>query len=233
MAGKLKILCAGGFRAAMDRLAPKFVEAGGPSLELTYATPGRTREILADGFDFEAGVVVAAVLAKAQADGLASTATHFKLAVSPIGMGVPEAGPAVSVSRLDDFAAALDGFETVALSDPKAGTNLANEVIAAAERHGLAALLRARAIFVDGPGSVVSAQVAKGLAQTVITLASEIVPIDGVRYLGRLPDELQTEYAMHAMLPADATPAANALMDFLRSEEARATMSAVGLLPAI
>ena len=190
MAKQLKILCAGGFRAAMDRLAPLFEASSGNTLVLSYATPGRTRELLAEGFRFDAGVVVAAVLAKARADSLPGTGAHFKLAISPIGMGVPEAGPDLPVGSLADFAAALAALESVGLSDPKAGTNLANEVMAAAQAHGLGEALRARAIYIDGPGSVVSGRVAVGLAQAVITLASEIVPIEGVRFLGRLPAEL-------------------------------------------
>jgi molybdate transport system substrate-binding protein len=229
LAKQLKILCAGGFRAAMDRLAPLFEAASGTSLALTYATPGRTRELLAEGFAFDAGVVVASVLARAKADGLPATGADFKLAVSPIGMGVPEDGPALSVASLADFAATLAALESVGLSDPKAGTNLANEVIASASQHGLADTLRAKALFIDGPGSVVSARVAAGLAQAVITLSSEIVPIEGVRFLGRLPAELQTEYAMQAVLPVRPDADASALMDFLRGAEARAVMEAVGL----
>ena len=75
----------------------------------------------------------------------------------------------------------------IALSDPRAGTNVANEVLAATDRPGLGERLRARAVVINGPGSVVSRAVAEGHAQAVITLSSEIVPIEGVRFLGRLP----------------------------------------------
>jgi hypothetical protein len=65
----------------------------------------------------------------------------------------------------------------------------------------------------------------------VITLSSEIVPIEGVRFLGRLPQEIQTEYAMQALVADTAPPAVQALRDYLRGEEAREIMRGVGLEP--
>ena len=231
MTDQLNILCAGGFRAAMEALAPRFEAAQGVSLALTFATPAATREHLAAGLPFDAGVVVASVLAKARADGLATPTNSFKLAVSPLGMGAPEAGPWLSVASVAELGATIAALESIALSDPKAGTNVANEVMAAADALGFGEALRARAILINGPGSVVSARVAEGLAQAVITLSSEIVPIKGIRFLGRLPKEMQTEYAMQALVGDMAPPAAHALMDYRRGAEAREIMRGVGLEP--
>jgi hypothetical protein len=141
----------------------------------------------------------------------------------------------LSVETVADFGAAVAALESIALSDPKAGTNVANEVLAAAERLGLGLgeLLRARAIFINGPGSVVSGAVAQGHAQAVITLSSEIVPVEGMRFLGRLPQEMQTEYAMQALAADAAPPASLALMEYLRGAEAREIMGGVGLEPCI
>ena len=231
MTDQLDILCAGGFRAAMEALAPRFEAAHGLRLALTFATPAATREHLAAGFGFHAGVVVASVLAKTQADGLPTPAHSFKLAVSPLGMGTPEGGPALSVATVADLGVTIAALESIALSDPRAGTNVANEVMAAADKLGLGESLRARAIFINGPGSVVSGAVAQGHAQAVITLSSEIVPIEGIRFLGRLPQEMQTEYAMQALVAEKSPPAARALMDYLRGEEAQEIMRGVGLEP--
>ena len=78
---------------------------------------------------------------------------------------------------------------------------------------------------------MVSGAVAQGHAQAVITLSSEIVPIEGVRFVGRLPQQMQTEYAMQALAADKAPPAALALMDYLRGAEAREIMGGVGLEP--
>ena len=225
----LNILCAGGFRAAMEHIAPAFEKADGIGLNVTFATPAKTREYLEAGFAFDLGVVVGAVVQAAGEQGFAIPQKTFKLALSPIGMGVPEGGPVLSVGTLPQLRAALEELESIALSDPKAGTNLANEVLACADSAGLD--LRAKVIFIQGPGSVVSGEVAKGVAQAVITLASEISPIEGIRYIGKLPPELQTEYAMQVLAHDSAGEAAQALLDFLTGDVAREIMLSVGLEP--
>lgn len=231
MTDNLNVLCAGGFRAAMDLIGPAFEKQNGVALTYTYATPGKTREILESGFAFDAGVIVAGVLKKAQADGFAQNVTSFKLAIPPVGLGVPAGRDAPDVSSLTAFREAVAALPSIGLSDPKAGTNLGAETLAHADRLGFGAELRAKARMFEGPGSFVSAAVARGEADAVITLASEIVPIPGIRFAGRLPAELQTEYAMQALAPNPATHKAQALMDFLRSEEAKDMMRRVGLDP--
>lgn len=231
MTERLEILCAGGFRAAMDLIAPEFIRAHDVELAMTYATPGRTREILEQGFPFDAGVIVAGVLKKAQGEGLAQGLDSFKLAISPVGMGVAEAVAAPDVSSLAAFRHAIATLGSIGLSDPSAGTNLGAETLAHADCLGFGEEMRRKVRFFNGPGSVVSAAVARGEADAVITLASEIKPIPGVRLAGRLPDEMQTEYAMQALAPADAKDAATALMQFLRSDQAKALMRRIGLEP--
>lgn len=230
MTTSVKLLCAGGFRAAIEAIAPDFEKAFEIPLNLTFATPAKTREWLEAGFPFDAGIVVGSVLEQAARGGFGFSKNTFKLALSPLGLGVPENGPQLPVSTLEDLKTALDQLESIALSDPAAGTNVANEVLASAQAAGLTAL-RDKALFIKGPGSVVSGEVAKGVAQAVITLSSEIVPIPGIRFLGALPPELQTEYAMQVLAPETPTEAAQKLITYLRGPKARHAMQAVGLAP--
>ncbi|MDB5643150.1 MAG: bacterial extracellular solute-binding family protein [Hyphomicrobiales bacterium] len=231
MTDQLQFLCAGGFRAAMDLIAPQFEASHNMRLAISYATPARTREYLEAGFPFDAGVIVAGVLKKAQADGLAPGVATFKLAVSPVGYGVAEANTAPDISTLDAFKRALAAVPRLGLSDPKAGTNLGAETLAHAERLGFGDAMREKIVWFEGPGSFVSAAVARGEADAVITLASEIAPIPGIRFAGKLAPELQTEYAMQALAAGNAPAAATALMDYLRGPVATDIMRRVGLEP--
>ena len=233
MSASINMLCAGGFRAAMDLIGPQFQTRTGIALNMTYATPGKTREIFEQDFTFDLGVVVASVVAKAQQDGLVQDLNTLKLAISPVGFGVPKSQPAPDISTLEDFRRTLTGLQRLGLSDPKAGTNLALELMAVAEQVGIADELRSKAVFINGPGSAVSAAVARGEADAVITLASEIKPIPGVNFAGPIPSELQTEYAMQAITPSAAKPAARKLIDYLCSKDAKDMMLEVGLNPAI
>jgi molybdate transport system substrate-binding protein len=228
---QLQFLCAGGFRAAMDLIAPEFEQAQGVSLVVSYATPARTREQLEADFPFDAGVIVAGVLKKAQADGHAADVTDFKLAISPVGIGVAEGTAVPDVSSLQAFKRALDAIPRLGLSDPKAGTNLGAETLAHADRLGFGDRMREKTIWFNGPGSLVSSAVARGEADAVITLSSEIAPIPGILFVGKLPPEMQTEYAMQALASGKAPSLAKDLMTFLRGPVATDIMRRVGLEP--
>lgn len=231
MQNVLQILCAGGFRAAMDLIAPAFRRASEITLAMTYATPARTREYLDAGFPFDAGIIVAGVLRKARVDALALDVSDFALAVSPLGLGVPEAQAAPDISSVQAFRRALEAIPRLGLSDPTAGTQVGLETLAHADRLGFGDAMRAKTIFFNGPGSQVSEAVARGEADAVITLASEIAPIAGLRYAGRLPTELQTEYAMQALARTPVSAPAQTFLNFLRSPEANEMMQRVGLEP--
>lgn len=233
-ADDLRVICAGGFFAAMKRIGPAFEAASGVRLALTYGAPARTRELMLGETGADVGVVVAATLKDVEAAGRLAPDSRFRVALSPIGLGVPSGRPHPDLSSLEAFRATILSASAIGLSDPKAGTNLANEVLAAAERQGFGAEMRARVRFVEGPGSVVSAEVAKGGFDFVITLASEIVPIDGVDYVGALPVAMQTEYGMDAAMMARAHhhASAQAFLTFLKTEAARGAMRDVGLVPA-
>lgn len=233
MSASINMLCAGGFRAAMDLIGPQFQNNTGIALNMTYATPGKTREIFEQGFTFDLGVVVASVVTKAQQDGLVQDLKTLKLAISPVGFGVAKSQTIPDISTLDAFRKTLASLNRLGLSDPAAGTNLALELMAAAEKIGIAEDLRAKALFINGPGSAVSAAVARGEADAVITLASEIKPIPGISFAGAIPSELQTEYAMQAIMPASLTSAAQKLMDYICSQDAKEMMRQIGLKPIV
>jgi molybdate transport system substrate-binding protein len=232
-AAEIEVLSAGGFRAAMEIIAPLFERASGRTLKVTYGTPAGTRERMLAGEPFDIAVVVAAILADVDAAGRLAAGTRVQVARSPVGVGVPAGANVPQIGSVEQFRSAIGRARTIGLSDPKVGTNLANELIAAADRLGFGDDIRSRAIFVMGPGSVVSAELAKGRMDLVVTLASEIVPVAGVRYVGPVPDPLQGDYRFDAVMRAAARHerAARAFLDFLRTPQATAAMAATGLEP--
>ncbi len=230
-ANELRVICAGGFRAAMEKIAPRFEAARECKVILTFGTPAATREACVKGTGFDAVVVTSTSLNDDARGRLGAT---FVVAKSPVGIGFsPQAG-ARPVGTLEEFRAAIRSLERIGLSDPRAGTNLGADIIAAADKLGFGADIRARAQFVMGPGSVVSGHVARGEYEAVITLVSEIMTVPGVVYGGPLPD------AMGLGTPFEAGPAgqskaqtealAKEFLAFLRTEESQAAMRGTGLI---
>jgi molybdate transport system substrate-binding protein len=230
-AADLSLLCAGGFRSAMEELAPAFEKASGHTLKVTYGTPANTKAAMLKESDIDVAVVIAATLADVEAAGHIAPGTRFRVAESLIGLGVAAGAAKPKIDTVEALRGVIEAAHAIGLSDPAAGTNLAPELLEKADRVGLGAAMRDRATYIKGPGSVVSAAVAKGEADLVITLASEILPIAGVQYVGPLPAELQVQYAFDAveMTGARDRAAAKAFLDFMRTPDVRALLVRKGL----
>jgi molybdate transport system substrate-binding protein len=230
-AADLSLLCAGGFRSAMEELAPAFEKASGHTLKVTYGTPANTKAAMLKESDIDVAVVIAATLADVEAAGHIAPGTRSRVAESLIGLGVPAGTAKPKIDTVEALRGVIEAAHTIGLSDPAAGTNLAPELLEKADRVGLGAAMRDRATYIKGPGSVVSAAVAKGEADLVITLASEILHVEGIQYVGPLPAELQVQYAFDAveMTGARDRAAAKAFLDFLRTPDVRALLISKGL----
>lgn len=225
----LRVICAGGFRAAMEKIAPLHEKMSGETIALTFGTPAATREATIKGSSFDAVVVTSTSL---NAEARAQLGATFVVAKSPVGMGFHPAVGARPVGTVDEFRAAIRAVKSIGLSDPKAGTNLGMDILAAAEKLGLAEDIRARANFVMGPGSVVSGEVAKGNFEAVMTLASEILTVPGVAWGGAIPEAmgLGTPFEAGVGKAAAAAEAATRFLAFLRTDEAKALMRSTGLV---
>jgi molybdate transport system substrate-binding protein len=228
---KLRVICAGGYRVAMEQIAADFTAQSGTEIELTFGAPAKTRELVTLGSGFDAAVVTKGSLDDDAAAQLASE-TMFIVAKSPVGVGVREGLTVPLIETVEQFGALIRSLRSVGLSDPAAGTNLGNDILNSADRVGLGADLRARVKFVYGPGSVVSSEVAKGDPDAVITLISEIKTVAGVQFVGNIPKEmgLGTPFVAGIARVTEDRHAAEAFLKYLRSDTARLQMQRTGLI---
>ncbi len=228
-ADELRIICAGGFVSAMEHIGPLFETERGYKLFLTIGTPTKTRELMTSDAPFDAAVVTVVSLNEAASNAFLQ-GSRFSVAKSPVGMGVRAHLQTPDISSIDSFRAAIAGVNSVGLSDPKAGTNLAADILSAAERLGFVDELRPKVRYINGPGSVVSTEVGKGAADAVMTLATEIRSIPDVRYIGNIPDEMDLGTVFDAGLSKhNARSGAAAFLEFLRKDKTKARMREVGL----
>jgi molybdate transport system substrate-binding protein len=228
-ADELHIICAGGFVSAMEHVGPRFENESGHKIFLTVGTPAKTRELMSSGAAFDAAVVTVGSLDEA-ANAAFAPGSRFSVAKSPVGMGVRADVSAPDVTSLESFRAAIAAVGSVGLSDPKAGTNLAADILGAAAKLGFADELRAKVRYIVGPGSVVSTEVGKGAADAVMTLGTEIRSVENVRYLGNIPNEmgLGTVFDAGSAKRSD-NPVTALFLSFLRTEKTKSLMRDTGL----
>jgi molybdate transport system substrate-binding protein len=228
---ELRIICAGGFKAAMEQIAPLFEGSSGCKMQVTIGTPADTRRMMTDGTAFDAFIVTRHSINEAAVAALVPE-TRFSVAKSPVGMGVREALPIDAIGSESAFRAAISAVRSIGLSDPTAGTALAKDILAAAERLGLRQEIEAKVRYIMGPGFVVAQRVAAGEADAVMTLATEIIPAKGIRYLGEVPSSmgLGTVFDAGIAKASAASTAANDFLRFLKTDEVRAVMQRTGLV---
>jgi molybdate transport system substrate-binding protein len=233
-AAEIRVISSGGARAVMTSLVPEFERKSGHKVGIDFGTPGNMRDRLLQGEAADVAIAIAGVLPDLEKAGKIVPGTRMEFAASYVGVVVRAGAPKLDVSTPDGIKQAVLMAKTVALSDPKAGTQLGATFLGAADRLGFGADLRARTKLILGPGSEVAETVARGEADLGVTLISEILPVTGVALGGELPSNIMAPTVIHAFLVAGAKDpeTAKAFLDFLRTSEARRTIEAKGMKPS-
>jgi molybdate transport system substrate-binding protein len=232
-AAEIRVISTGGARAVMTSLVPEFERKSGHKVGIDFGTPGNMRDRLLAGEAADVAVAIAAILPDLEKAGKIAPGTRLEFAASYVGVVVRAGAPKLDVSTADGLKRAMLMAKTVALSDPKAGTQLGVTFIGAADRLGFGTDLRSRTKFILGPGSDVAAAVARGEADLGVTLISEILPVTGVALGGELPPNIMPPTVIHAFLMSGAKDpeTAKIFLDYLRSADARRIIEAKGMKP--
>jgi molybdate transport system substrate-binding protein len=144
---------------------------------------------------------------------------------SGVGVAVRAGAPKPDIGSVDALKRSLEAARSVAHSKVGASGIYFAELV---ER--LAIRLRKRVVVEKGPVGLV---VASGEAEIGVQQLCELAPVRGIDIVGPLPAPVQKLTTFSAGIPAEANnpQAALALMELLRSAEARAAMVAGGLHP--
>src|SRR5262252_3863362 len=227
------VISTGGAGAVMTSLVPEFEGKSGHKVRVDFGTPGNMRDRLIQGEPTDVAIAIAAVLPDLEKAGKIASGTRMEFAASYVGIVVRAGAPRLDVSTPDGVKRAMLMAKTVALSDPKAGTQLGATFIGVADRLGFGADLRSRTKLILGPGSDVAEAVARGEAELGVTLISEILPVAGVALGGELRADVMPPTVIHAFVVSGAKDpeTAKIFLEFLRSPEASRIIEAKGMKP--
>jgi len=232
-AGELTVLSTGGARAVMTSLVPEFERATGHKVTIGFGTPGQMRDRLVQGEAADVAVQIAAILPDLEKAGRIVAGSRIEFAASYVGVVVRAGAPKLDLATPEAIKRAILSAKTVALSDPKAGTQLGVTFTNVAEKQGFGAELRSRTKMILGPGSDVAEAVAKGEADMGVTLISEILPVAGASLGGELPADFMTPTVIHAfqLTGAKNPDVAKVFLDYLKSAAAKKMIEAKGMKP--
>jgi molybdate transport system substrate-binding protein len=227
----LNVMTSGGFTAAYDQLAPDYARQNRINLIAIYGASmgGASDSIPARLARNEPADVV--ILARSGIDDLArkgyvDPATITDLVRSQIGMAVKSGNPAPDISNRAAFLKTLLSAKSIGYSASASGTYLTKELFPT-----LAIYPQIKSKLVRIESERVAAVVARGDVEIGFQQVSEILPIPGASFAGKIPEDMQRTTIFSAGIATNsANPAeAKRLIAHLASPKSAPTISATGL----
>jgi molybdate transport system substrate-binding protein len=232
-AAEVKVFSTIGVQAALEELAPKFEQATGNKLNITWATAAILVKRVQAGETADLMVLTKQSLDALTKDNKATTGSEAIFANSGIAVVVKKGAPKPDISTPDAFKQALLNAKSIAWSDPAAGGASGVHFAKVIDRLGIADQVKAKTKHPPPSGNTANLVVA-GEAELAVQQEPEVMSVAGVDMVGPLPGDLNniTVYAAGIGAGSQQSDAGNALIRFLHTPEAQAVFKAKGLKPA-
>jgi len=236
-AAEIHVMISAGFHGVYAELGPVFERATGHKLVTTRGpsmgdSPEAIPARLARGESADVVIMDGGAVEELGKRGLVRADSKLEFARSQIGMVVRAGAAKPDIGSVDAFRNTLLSAKSIAYSDSGSGTYLSTKLFA---RLGVADQVAAKSRKVRGPpsGEPVAAVVARGEAEIGFQQVSELIHVPGITFVGAIPAELQPGFAFAGAITSNAKEpdAARALIRFLASPEAAATILKAGLAP--
>ncbi|WP_241292852.1 substrate-binding domain-containing protein [Burkholderia stabilis] len=230
-AAELRVMISGGFTAAYKQLGPGFTAASGDTLDtISGPSMGDSKEALpnrlARGEKADVLIMVGYALDRLIKEGKVIPASRVELADSRIGMVVRAGAPKPDIGTVEQLKDVLLRAKSVAYSDSASGVYVEKEMF---RKLGIEDQVKPKAKRV--PRIPVASVVANGDYEIGFQQVSELLPVPGVTYAGKVPESVQsvTRFAGGIPVGADHPEAAKKLLDYLASPQAQPVVKATGL----
>lgn len=236
-AADIHVMSSAGFFRVYSKLGPAFEKATGHHLITTRGpsigdSPEAIPTRLGRGETADVLIMDEVGADPLEAKGLVRKGSVTKLAASRIGMVVKAGAPKPDISTVEAMRATLLAAKSIGVSDSSSGTYLSTVLFG---KLGVADQVRAKTRKVRGPpsGEPVAAVVARGEVEIGFQQVSELIHVPGISFVGTVPSEVQPPSFFVGAIPSRSTQpeAAAALIKFLSSPEAAATITEAGLTP--
>ena len=234
-AAEIKVLSVVAMRSVLEDLGPRFERATGHKLAISFATAGAVVKRAQGG---EAADVV--IAARRGIDDLvknskAAAENVTALASAGISVAVRKGAPKPDISSPDALKRTLLAAKSISYVDPASGGASGIHFAKVLDRLGIANEMKSKTVFPNPKTPAeVGVLVANGEAEIGVHLTQELISVAGIDIVGPLPGNLQNSivFAAAVMGATKDAEAAKALVNFLRTPEAAAVMTAKGMDPS-
>ena len=235
---EVRVLSAAGMRQVLLDLGPKFERATGHRLKVSFDSGGVILKRLEHGEAADVVMINRSGIERLSGAGRLVQGSVTDLATSVVGVAVRKGAPKPDISTPEAFRRAMLGAKAIACPDPALGGSSGVHVAKVFERLGISEAVKPKLVFVSTPEQAQTMPghvVAEGKAEIALHQMHELMAVPGIEIVGPLPGDLQETFVFSAVIMTNANDvkAAKALIDFLRTPEARAVIEAKGMEPTI
>ena len=236
--GEVRVLSAVGMRQVMSELGPKFERTTGHRLKVSFDSGGVILKRLEHGEAADVVMINRSGMERLSGAGRLVGGSVRDLATSTVGVAVRKGARKPDISTPEAFKRAMLAAKRIACPDPALGGSSGVHIAKVFERLGIADAVKPKLVLVSTPEQeqTMPGQVlAQGNAEIALHQMQELIAVPGIEIVGPLPDDLRETFIFSAGIMTDATDvkAARALIEFLRTPEARAVIKAKGMEPAL
>ncbi|MEM5388179.1 substrate-binding domain-containing protein [Paraburkholderia phymatum] len=232
-AAEMHVMTSGGFTAAYQALGPTFTKQTGNTLDTILGpsmgqSPQAIPNRLAHGEPADVVIMVGYALDGLIKDGKVIPGSRVELADSRIGMVVRAGAPRPDIATVDALRQTLLHAKSIAYSDSASGVYIKNEMF---KKLGIEEQAGPKAKMIER--IPVASVIARGDDEIGFQQVAELLPVPGVDFVGKVPEEMQsvTRYAAGIPVGAKHPEEARALLQFLASPAAQPTVRKTGLDP--
>lgn len=222
----LKALSSNGVRAALEVLAPQCERNVGRAVSLEYSTSTAIRQRIVGGEAVDVLFVVKDSLVDLAPQHLDPSSIQ-PLGRAGIGVGVRTGARRFDIGSAADIRQALLAAESVTYAQDGASRTHIERMFA---QLGIADEMKAKTLLEQGSVRA-AAKVVAGEAEILLTLVSEILPVEGMELLGPLPAEFQSYISFAGFVTSGSKDpaAARALLSCIAAPANSATFAAKGI----
>ena len=194
LAQTLVVLSSNGVRAALEELAPECERRVGRQILVEYGTSAAIRDRIAGGANVDVALGTTEVVAALAKSGHLATDSITPLGRAGIGLGIRAGGRRYAIGTADEIKQALLAVRSVTYAQDGASRVHIERMFG---ELGIAAEMKAKTVLEQG-STRAAERVVAGDAELLLTLVSEILPVQGVELLGPLPGHFQSYISFDA-----------------------------------
>ena len=219
-------------------LTPAFAEltqkyqTSGNRLNIVFGTIAGLKKRIDAGETADVMILSLPVLDDLQTQGKIVQGSIANVGKSYVAVGVRAGAPVPDIGTVEKLKAALLVTKSVSYADPAKGGASGIYFAKVLDRLGIADQMKSKTVLV--PGAEAGEMVAKGEAEMGVAQASELAAVPGIKVVGPLPGDLNSEivFAVGVGSTSADPVAAKSLIEFLTGPVGAAILKSKGMDPA-